>query len=57
MRRLRDIHVWLVGYDMVSLSLYHIEVLVLARFNTTVHIYNIILCNIDNICLDVAGVV
>ena len=30
MRRLRDIHVWLVGYDMVSLSLYHI--LVLARF-------------------------
>jgi hypothetical protein len=31
MRRLRDIHVWLVGYDMVSLSLYHI--LVLARFS------------------------
>ena len=32
MRRLRDIHVWMVGYDMVSLSLYHILVLVLARF-------------------------
>ena len=39
MRRLRDIHVWLVGYDMVSLSLYHI--LVLARF---IYFLNLFVC-------------